>query len=85
MVSGRSPYIRPTQLAEPDCVYRDSFLQATGQLGITREQATALVESLSGHTFEDCGWTELEPAIHQLQHIVDRLLADARHRRSGCK
>ena len=43
--------------------------------GIGRMVAVALVESLASCPFDECGWADLEPAICQLQSVVDRVLA----------
>jgi hypothetical protein len=37
--------------------------------------AVGLVESLAIRPFDECGWTDLELAICQLQSVVDRVLA----------
>ena len=71
--------------AEPDGEYRNAFLRAAAYLRIPRHEAKALVELLSGEPFEECGWAELEPAIRELQGIVDKLASDERCRRNACE
>ena len=84
MLARQHHQIQNTAPPEPAAMYRDGFLQATGHLGITRDDAAALVESISGRPFDECGWAELEPAIHQLQVLVDVLSGAESVRRKGC-
>jgi hypothetical protein len=73
----------PAALAEPAALYRALFLKAAGHLGIERIVAVTLVESLASRPFDECGWTDLQPAICQLQSVVDRVLgAECARRRS---
>jgi hypothetical protein len=65
----------PAPIAEPTALYRTLFLKAASHLGIGRMDAVALVESLASCPFDECGWTDLEPAICQLQSVVDRVIA----------
>jgi hypothetical protein len=69
---------------EPSLMYREAFLRATAHLGMTREQATSLVQAVSGRRFDDCGWAELEPVIQELQLLLQDLLASPSNRRAQC-
>jgi hypothetical protein len=71
-------------LSEPSHMYREAFLHATTHLGMTREQATSLVQAVSGRRFDDCGWAELEPVIQELQLLLQDLLACPSNRRAQC-
>jgi acyl-CoA reductase-like NAD-dependent aldehyde dehydrogenase len=68
--------------AEPEAEYRNAFLRAAAYLRISRQEARALVALLSGKPFEQCGWAELEPAIRELESIIDKVTNSERCRRN---
>jgi hypothetical protein len=74
-MNAKHPLQFPRAPAEPAALYRALFLEAASHLGIQRIVAVALVESLASRPFEECGWTDLQPAICQLQSMVDRVFA----------
>jgi len=63
---------RPASVA-PDVgtAFREDFLQVVARIGLSRDQATELVEASSGQPFAACVPTDLLP-------ILDDLLALAR-------
>jgi len=56
-------------------MYREAFLRAVAHLGMSRSDAAAVVETISGQHFDDCGWAELQPVVERLQIILDQILA----------
>ena len=64
---------RPASVA-PDVgtAFREDFLQVVARIGLSRDQATQLVEASSGQPFASCVQADLLPILEDLLALAQR-------------